>query len=284
MLVPPDPLEVTRLRRPGSPSHRTVCLQDLAVRLQSRQSRPVKADELVPLLAERLPDIAVCAYRAVFGIHPDLQETERSSNRRLHARGSVDGTEGRVAWRSASPRRRGPWYAGAPRPSGAAWPMVMAVRRYFPARRLAAIAWTRAATASSVGWNRVPAVRTSLSSSPAALASFSALALACAGGVRRGIHQDPAQVHHRIALAGAADVHPVVLQHPVGAARGGGLARVPPGGVVHLGTRPRRQRGEQPRRHPRGGQRRDEGDLPGGHRRRVGLRRSYGQFGRRFRI
>ena len=54
----------------------------------------------------------------------------------------------------------------------------MAVRRYFPARRLAAIAWTRAVTASSVGWNRVPAVRTSLSSSAAALASFSALALA----------------------------------------------------------------------------------------------------------
>ena len=54
----------------------------------------------------------------------------------------------------------------------------MAVRRYFPTRRLAAIAWTRAATASASGWNRVPAVRTSLSSSVAALASLSALALA----------------------------------------------------------------------------------------------------------
>ena len=76
-------------------------------------------------------------------------------------------------------------------------------------------------------------------------------------------------MHHRVALAGAADVHPVVLQHPVGAPRGGGLARVPPGDVVHLLARPRRQRGEQPGRRPRGGQRRDEADLPGGHRRRV---------------
>ena len=54
----------------------------------------------------------------------------------------------------------------------------MAVRRYFPARRLAAIAWTRAATAPASGWNRVPAVRTSLSSSVAALASLAALAAA----------------------------------------------------------------------------------------------------------
>ena len=115
---------------------------------------------------------------------------------------------------------------------------MIVVRRYVPTRRLAAIALTRAATASAVGWNRVPAVRTSLSSSSVALASFSALALACAGGVRRGVHQDPAQVHRRIALAGAGQVHPAVFQHPVAAAGGGGLARVPPGDVVHRGACP----------------------------------------------
>src|SRR5258705_460517 len=76
---------------------------------------------------------------------------------------------GGVRRRSGRGRENGPPVGGG---------AVRAVGRYFRARRWAAIAGTRAATASSVGWNRVPAVRTSLSSSPPALASFSALALA----------------------------------------------------------------------------------------------------------
>ena len=45
-------------------------------------------------------------------------------------------------------------------------------------RRLTLIAFSRAATASASGRKRLPAVRTSLSRSSVALASFSALALA----------------------------------------------------------------------------------------------------------
>ena len=83
-----------------------------------------------------------------------------------------------------------------------------------------------------------------------------------AGRVRRGVHQDPPQAVHRVALAGAGQVHPLVLQHPVAAPRGGGLARVPPGGIVHRDARAVRQRREQPGRDPGGGQRRDEPDRP----------------------
>ena len=91
-----------------------------------------------------------------------------------------------------------------------------------------------------------------------------------AGRVRRGVHQDPPQAVHRVALAGAGQVHALVLQHPVDASRGGGLARVAAGGVVHRDARAVRQRREQPGRDPGGGQRCDEADLPGGHRRHVG--------------
>ena len=65
-----------------------------------------------------------------------------------------------------------------------------------------------------------------------------------AGGVRRGVHQDPAQVHRRAGLARSGQVHPAVFQHPVNAPGGSGLPGVTPGNVVHRRARPRRERGE----------------------------------------
>ena len=102
-----------------------------------------------------------------------------------------------------------------------------------------------------------------------AAGEFAGAGFGRAGGVRRGVHQDPAQVHRRVGLARAGQVHPAVFQHPVAAAGGGGLAGVPPGGVVHRGAGLRRQRGEQPGRDPGRAQRRDEPYFPGSHRRRV---------------
>ena len=85
-----------------------------------------------------------------------------------------------------------------------AWPAVMAVRRYFPARRLAAIAWTRAATALFGGVEPGPGGAYQLVQFPGGLGQLQRPGLGLAGGVRRGVHQDPAQVHHRVALAGPA--------------------------------------------------------------------------------
>ncbi len=78
-------------------------------------------------------------------------------------------------------------------------------------------------------------------------------------------------MHRRVGLARAGQVHPAIFQDPVDPPGGGGLAGVPPGGIVHRYARPRRQRGEQPSRDPGRGQRRDEPHSAGIHRRRVGV-------------
>ena len=83
-------------------------------------------------------------------------------------------------------------------------------------------------------------------------------------------------MHRRVGLARAVQVHPAVFEHPVAAAGSGRLAGISRGGVVHRRTGSRWQRGEQPGRDPRCGQRRDEPHALGIHRRRVRIRDQLG--------
>ena len=104
---------------------------------------------------------------------------------------------------------------------------VIVVRSYALTRRWAAIAWTRAATASGVGWNRVPAVHAQPAEVPVASASFSA----GPWPVRRRslrVDQDAgAGAPAGRFLRRAGQVHPAVFQDRGSSRGGGGLLGVP---------------------------------------------------------